>query len=154
MRLPIYGPRLRKVARTHFGWPSLRPGQFKPMRAVLRRRDALVVLPTGAGKSAIYQIPAVLLPGPTLVISPLLSLQQQRIAAHDERDDPRIRAVRISSAETPRAQQEAIEQLRAGRAEFIFITPEQLANPQRLAEVKALKPGRVASDEEHCISAW
>ncbi|GAA2705024.1 MULTISPECIES: RecQ family ATP-dependent DNA helicase [Actinoplanes] len=154
MKLPIYGPRLRKVARTHFGWPSLRPGQFKPMRAVLRRKDALVVLPTGAGKSAIYQIPAVLLPGPTVVISPLLALQQDQIAALNERNDPKIRAVRVSSAETPREQQEAIEELRAGRAEFLFITPEQLANPERLAEVRALKPGLVAVDEAHCISAW
>jgi ATP-dependent DNA helicase RecQ len=154
MKLPVYGPRLRKVARRHFGWPSLRPGQFKPMRAVLRRRDALVVLPTGAGKSAIYQIPAVLLPGPTVVISPLLALQQDQIAALNEHDDPKIRAVRVSSAETPNQQREAIEELRAGRAEFLFITPEQLMNPERLAEVKALKPGLIAIDEAHCISAW
>ncbi|GLW34775.1 RecQ family ATP-dependent DNA helicase [Actinoplanes regularis] len=154
MRLPIYGPRLRRVARAHFGWPSLRPGQFKPMRAVLRRKDALVVLPTGAGKSAIYQVPAVLLPGPTVVVSPLLALQQDQIAALNERNDPKLRAVRVSSAETPREQREAIEELRTGRAEFLFITPEQLANPERLAEVRALKPGLVAIDEAHCISAW
>ncbi|MBB4698223.1 RecQ family ATP-dependent DNA helicase [Paractinoplanes abujensis] len=154
MKLPVYGPRLRKVARQHFGWPSLRPGQFKPMRAVLRRRDALVVLPTGAGKSAIYQIPAVLLPGPTVVISPLLALQQDQIAALNERDDPKIRAVRVSSAETPAQQREAIQELREGRAEFLFITPEQLSDPERMAEVKALKPGLVAVDEAHCISAW
>ncbi|RSM60376.1 recombinase RecQ [Actinoplanes sp. ATCC 53533] len=154
MKLPIYGPRLRKVARRHFGWPSLRPGQFKPMRAVLRRRDALVVLPTGAGKSAIYQIPAVLLRGPTVVISPLLALQQDQIAALNERADPAIRAVRVSSAETPNQQREAIREIREGRAEFLFITPEQLSNPDRLAEVRALKPGLVAVDEAHCISAW
>jgi len=154
MKLPIYGPRLRKVARRHFGWPSLRPGQFKPMRAVLRRRDALVVLPTGAGKSAIYQIPAVLLSGPTVVISPLLALQQDQIAALNERADPAIRAVRVSSAETPNQQREAIREIREGRAEFLFITPEQLSNPDRLAEVRALKPGLVAVDEAHCISAW
>jgi ATP-dependent DNA helicase RecQ len=154
MKLPVYGPRLRRVARQQFGWPSLRPGQFKPMRAVLRRRDALVVLPTGAGKSAIYQIPAVLLPGPTVVISPLLALQQDQIAALNERNDPKIRAVRVSSAETPNQQREAIEEIRSGRAEFLFITPEQLSDPERLAEIKALKPGLVAIDEAHCISAW
>ena len=154
MKLPFHGPQLRKVARQQFGWPSLRPGQFKPMRAVLRRRDALVVLPTGAGKSAIYQIPAVLLPGPTVVISPLLALQQDQIAALNERDDPKIRAVRVSSAETPNQQREAIRELREGRAEFLFITPEQLSNPERLAEVRALRPGLVAVDEAHCISAW
>jgi len=154
MKLPVYGPRLRRVAREQFGWPSLRPGQFKPMRAVLRRKDALVVLPTGAGKSAIYQIPAVLLPGPTVVVSPLLALQQDQIAALNERDDPKIRAVRVSSAETPAQQREAIEEIRAGRAEFLFITPEQLSDPDRLAEVRALKPGLVAVDEAHCISEW
>ncbi len=154
MKLPVYGPRLRSVARKHFGWPSLRPGQFKPMRAVLRRRDALVVLPTGAGKSAIYQIPAVLLPGPTVVISPLLALQQDQISALNERDDQAIRAVRISSAETPKQQRAALAELRAGRAEFLFITPEQLADPERRAEVRALEPGLVAVDEAHCISAW
>src|SRR4051795_8305678 len=147
MKLPFYGHRLRKVARKHFGWSSLRPGQFKPMRAVLRRRDALVVLPTGAGKSAIYQIPAVLLPGPTVVVSPLLALQQDQIAALNERDDQAIRAVRVSSAETPSQQREAIQEIREGRAEFLFITPEQLSNPERLAEVRALRPGLVAIDE-------
>ena len=154
MKLPVYGPRLRRVARQQFGWPSLRPGQFQPMRAVLRRRDALVVLPTGAGKSAIYQIPAVLLPGPTVVISPLLALQQDQIAALNERDDPKIRAVRISSAETPNQQREAIQEIRDGRAEFLFITPEQLSDPDRTAEIRALEPGLVAVDEAHCISAW
>ncbi|MBO3742448.1 RecQ family ATP-dependent DNA helicase [Actinoplanes flavus] len=154
MQLPVYGPRLRRVARTRFGWPRLRPGQFKPMRAVLRRKDTLVVLPTGAGKSAIYQIPAVLLPGPTVVVSPLLALQQDQIAALNERGDPTIRAVRVSSAETPKEQREAVEAIRRGEAEFLFITPEQLSDPERLAEVRSLKPGLVAVDEAHCISAW
>ncbi|MEV4707445.1 ATP-dependent DNA helicase RecQ [Actinoplanes sp. NPDC049316] len=154
MKIPVYGPRLRRVARKHFGWPSLRPGQFKPMRAVLRRKDALVVLPTGAGKSAIYQIPAVLLPGPTVVISPLLALQQDQIAALNAYDDPKLRAVRVSSAETPAQQREAIREIQEGRAEFLFITPEQLSDPERLAEVRALRPGLVAIDEAHCISAW
>jgi ATP-dependent DNA helicase RecQ len=154
MKIPVYGPRLRRVARKHFGWPSLRPGQFKPMRAVLRRKDALVVLPTGAGKSAIYQIPAVLLPGPTVVISPLLALQQDQIAALNASGDPKTRAVRVSSAETPAQQREAIREIEEGRAEFLFITPEQLSDPERLAEVRALRPGLVAIDEAHCISAW
>ncbi|GAA2538625.1 RecQ family ATP-dependent DNA helicase [Winogradskya consettensis] len=154
LNIPVYGPRLRKIARKHFGWPSLRPGQFKPMRAILRRHDALVVLPTGAGKSAIYQIPAVLLPGPTVVISPLLALQQDQIAALNEYNDPKLRAVRVSSAETPAQQREAIKEIREGRAEFLFITPEQLSDPERLAEVRALRPGLVAVDEAHCISVW
>jgi ATP-dependent DNA helicase RecQ len=66
--------KLRRAARRHFGWRSLRTGQLLAMRAILRRRDVLAVLPTGAGKSAIYQVPATVLSGPTIVVSPLLAL--------------------------------------------------------------------------------
>jgi ATP-dependent DNA helicase RecQ len=154
MRLPMYAFRLRRAARRHFGWSRLRPGQLAPMRAVLKRRDALVVLPTGGGKSAIYQIPATLLPGPTVVISPLLALQQDQIAFLNAQDDPLLRAVRISSAETPNQQLEALEAVRTGAARFLFITPEQLSDPERMNQVRALRPALVAVDEAHCISVW
>jgi ATP-dependent DNA helicase RecQ len=146
--------RLRRAARRHFGWRRLRTGQLAAMRAVMKRRDALVVLPTGHGKSAVYQVPATVLPGPTVVISPLLALQQDQIAALTGRGDPRLRAVRISSAETPNQQRAALAALRAGEARFLFITPEQLGQPDRLAEVRDLRPALVAVDEAHCISAW
>ncbi|RIV37884.1 RecQ family ATP-dependent DNA helicase [Micromonospora radicis] len=154
MKLTTHSMSLRRAARSLFGWQALRPNQLAAMRAVMKRRDALVVLPTGAGKSAIYQIPASLIPGPTVVISPLLALQQDQIAALNERQRPELRAVRISSDEAPAQQAEAIAEIRDGRAEFLFITPEQLANPDRLAEVRALRPALVAIDEAHCISAW
>jgi ATP-dependent DNA helicase RecQ len=154
MRLTTHSTTLRRAAKSLFGWTALRPNQLAAMRAVMKRRDALVVLPTGAGKSAIYQIPASLIPGPTVVISPLLALQQDQIAALNERQRPELRAVRISSDETAAQQAEAIEEIRSGHAEFLFITPEALSNPDRLAEVRALKPALVAIDEAHCISAW
>ncbi len=143
--------RLRRSARRHFGWSSLRPGQLAAMRAVLRGRDALVILPTGAGKSAIYQVPATVLDGPTVVISPLLALQ------HDQRvglTGRGLGAVRVSSAESVGQQRAALEAVRDGEARFLFITPEQLAHPERLAEVRDLRPALVAVDEAHCISAW
>jgi len=143
--------RLRRAARTRFGWHRLRPAQLKAMRALLKGRDALVVLPTGGGKSAIYQVPATLLPGPTVVISPLLALQQDQLTNLNDRG---LRAVRISSAETPARQAAALKELREGAAKFLFITPEQLSAPERLAEVKALRPSLVAVDEAHCISSW
>jgi ATP-dependent DNA helicase RecQ len=146
--------RLRSAARRHFGWRRLRTGQLAAMRAVLKRRDALVVLPTGHGKSAVYQVPATLLPGPTVVISPLLALQQDQIAGLTGRGDPRLAAVRVSSAETPAQRRAAMDALRSGTARFLFITPEQLGQPDRLAEVTALRPSLVAVDEAHCISAW
>ncbi|OKI56186.1 RecQ family ATP-dependent DNA helicase [Micromonospora sp. CB01531] len=146
--------RLRRAARRHFGWQKLRPAQLRAMRALLAGRDALVVLPTGGGKSAIYQVPATLLRGPTVVISPLLALQQDQIGNLNERDDPALRAVRISSAESPGKEAAALAELRSGAATFLFITPEQLSSPERLAEVRALRPALVAVDEAHCISSW
>jgi ATP-dependent DNA helicase RecQ len=146
--------RLRRRAKSVFGWKALRPEQLRAMRAILRGRDALVVLPTGAGKSAVYQVPATLLKGPTLVISPLLALQQDQIAGLDGRASEHTRAVRISSAETPRQQEAALEALRTGAARFLFITPEQLAQPERRAQISALRPALVAVDEAHCLSSW
>ena len=146
--------RLRRTAASAFGWRTLRPVQLRAMRALMRRRDALVVLPTGAGKSAIYQIPAMLLDGPTLVISPLLALQQDQIAGLNGRAGDATRAVRISSAETPKQQQAALDAIRDGTARLLFITPEQLANAARLEQIRALRPALVAVDEAHCLSSW
>ncbi|HEX6869919.1 MAG TPA: RecQ family ATP-dependent DNA helicase [Micromonosporaceae bacterium] len=146
--------RLRRAARTTFGWRTLRPEQLRAMRAVMRRRDALVILPTGAGKSAVFQLPASLLDRPTLVISPLLALQQDQIASLNARDTEQTRAVRISSAQTPKQQQEALDEVASGRARLLFITPEQLANPTRLEQLRQLRPALVAVDEAHCLSAW
>ncbi|MEU2613482.1 RecQ family ATP-dependent DNA helicase [Micromonospora sp. NPDC007271] len=154
MNLPTHATTLRRAARNLFGWTALRPHQLAAMRAVMKRRDSLVVLPTGAGKSAIYQIPASLIPGPTVVVSPLLALQQDQIAALNERQRPELRAVRISSDENANQQAEAIEELRRRRAEFLFITPEALTSPDRAAQIRSLRPALVAVDEAHCISAW
>jgi ATP-dependent DNA helicase RecQ len=146
--------RLRRAARQFFGWRSLRDGQLAAMRSIMKGHDTLVVLPTGAGKSAVYQVPATLLPGPTVVISPLLALQQDQLASLNDRDVPQLRAVRISSAETPAQQAAALAELREGRARFLFTTPEQLADPVRAQQVSALQPSLVAVDEAHCVSAW
>ena len=123
------------------------------MRALMRGRDARVVLPTGAGKSAVYQVPALRLDGPTLVVSPLLALQQDQIAGLNGRGGP-TRAVRISSAESPQAQQRALDEVASGAARFLFVTPEQLANPDKLERLRALRPALIAVDEAHCLSTW
>jgi ATP-dependent DNA helicase RecQ len=153
MKNLVTGWRLRRTARMVFGWRTLRPAQLQAMHALMRRRDALVVLPTGAGKSAVYQVPGLLVRGPTFVISPLLALQQDQIAGLNTRIGGPA-AVRISSAETPKQQREAIEAIRSGRARFLFLTPEQLSDPERLAQLRELKPALVAVDEAHCLSAW
>ena len=146
--------RLRRRAAAVFGWRRLRPAQLEAMRALMRGRDAMVILPTGAGKSAVYQVPATLLRGPTVVISPLLALQQDQIAGLAGRGHELTRAVLVSSAESPRQQQENLAAVRSGKARFLFITPEQLASPERLAQVRELRPALVAVDEAHCLSSW
>jgi ATP-dependent DNA helicase RecQ len=145
---------LRAAARERFGWEELRPEQAVAMRALMAGRDALVVAPTGGGKSAIYQVPATLLDGPTVVVSPLLALQTDQIAGLVDRDDAALAAARLSSAESAAAQRTAIEGLRSGHVEYVFVTPEQLADPQRLAAIRDARPSLVAVDEAHCISAW
>src|SRR3978361_1594819 len=131
MKSPLTSLRLRRAARTLFGWKTLPPRHLDAMRAILRGHDVLAVMPTGAGKSALYQVPATQLPGPTVVVSPLLALQQDQIAGLTERRDPRLAGVRVSSVETPGQQRAALEALRSGVARFLFITPEQLGQPAR-----------------------
>ncbi|GAA1787646.1 ATP-dependent DNA helicase RecQ [Planosporangium flavigriseum] len=145
---------LRAAARERFGWDELRPEQAIAMHALMAGRDALVVAPTGGGKSAIYQVPATLLPGPTVVVSPLLALQTDQIAGLAERGDDALAAVRLSSAEGATAQRAALERLQSGQVEYVFVTPEQLADPEKLAAIRAARPSLIAVDEAHCISAW
>jgi len=144
---------IRRTLREIFGHETLRPGQAEATQAVLDGHDVLLVLPTGAGKSLAYQLPAVLVDGPTIVISPLLALQRDQVL-HLEDGGERTQARRISSAETKRERAEAIAQAAAGEIEFLFMSPEQLANTEVLAEVAALEPSLVAVDEAHCVSSW
>jgi ATP-dependent DNA helicase RecQ len=146
--------RLRRAAKKFFGWPTLRPGQLPAMKTIASGRDAVVVLPTGAGKSAVYQVPASIAAGPTIVISPLLALQHDQVASLNARGVAELAAVRISSVQTPKQQADALQQIRDGRARLLFITPEQLASPQRVEQLRALKPALVAVDEAHCVSSW
>jgi ATP-dependent DNA helicase RecQ len=121
------------------------------MQALLDGRDVLAVMPTGSGKSAIYQVPAVLRAGPTVVVSPLLALQHdqaQSLAATGEL------AVQVNGS-VPRADHaDALEDASTGAAEFVFVTPEQLADEQVLAALADGRPSLVAVDEAHCVSSW
>ncbi|MDX6365389.1 MAG: ATP-dependent helicase RecQ [Nocardioidaceae bacterium] len=144
--------RLREVADDLFGLDELRPAQIEATTAVLDGRDVLLILPTGAGKSLAYQLPAVLINGPTVVISPLLALQRDQIDRLEARGE-QTRAVRLSSAETSAQRAQALAEVADG-AEFLFLAPEQLANVDVLERVADLKPTLVAVDEAHCVSTW
>jgi RecQ family ATP-dependent DNA helicase len=144
--------RIQRTAREIFEWQELRPGQNEAMRHLLRGRDVLVVMPTGSGKSATYQVPAQLLDGPTIVISPLIALQRDQMLSLAERNAGG--AVVVNSAQGARSSANSLEQIRAGKAEYIFLAPEQLAKPEIVDQLVAARPSLIAVDEAHCVSAW
>jgi ATP-dependent DNA helicase RecQ len=113
---------LRRLAEERFGRPRLRDDQIEAMEAVMSGRDVLAVLPTGAGKSAIYQVPALLLNGPTVVVSPLIALQHDQIDGIDENRVPE--AVALNSAQSDEEYRRAWQAVRDGTAEYLFLSPE------------------------------
>ncbi|OKH66113.1 ATP-dependent DNA helicase RecQ [Mycobacterium sp. SWH-M5] len=143
---------LEDVAAEVFGWRSLRPEQLTAMSGILDGRDVLAVMPTGSGKSAIYQVPAVLLSGPVLVVSPLIALQFDQIAQLEHSEAPQ--AVAINSRQKAAALDRAWAAVRDGQARYIFLGPEQLARDDVLAELADARPALVVVDEAHCVSAW
>lgn len=145
-------PDPRRTAHERFGIETFRPGQEEAIRAVLAGRDVLAVMPSGYGKSAIYQIPAVLLPGPTVVVSPLIALQRDQ-AAHLRLRDVGGAAV-VNSAVAFDERNEAFSELEGGRLEFIFLAPEQLRRADVMAHLRSARPSLWVVDEAHCISEW
>ncbi|MDQ4068186.1 MAG: RecQ family ATP-dependent DNA helicase, partial [Actinomycetota bacterium] len=142
---------MRTLARNTFGFDQLRPGQEDAIRAAAEGRDTLAVLPTGAGKSAIYQLAALLIPGPTVVVSPLIALQRDQVQALLANG---VDAAEANSQVRAADRREAFEDFGSGDLEFLFLAPEQLANPEVLDEVAAAKPSLLVVDEAHCISSW
>lgn len=116
---------IRRLARERFGLDRLRPGQLEAVESVLGGRDTLAVVSTGYGKSASYQLAALLMPGPTVVISPLISLQRDQVGALEE--DLPGEASALNAAVTERQREERLDELAADELEFLFLAPEQLA---------------------------
>jgi ATP-dependent DNA helicase RecQ len=146
------GDRIERVAREAFGFEALRPGQREAIEAVLAGRDTLAVMSTGSGKSAIYQIAGLLAPGATVVVSPLIALQRDQVGDLAERAAGGAAQLnsKISSSERDRA----LAELAEDALEFLFLAPEQLANPEVLGEIAAARPSLLVVDEAHCISEW
>jgi ATP-dependent DNA helicase RecQ len=141
----------RRVARETFGFRGLRGGQDVALRAILDGRDTLAVMPTGFGKSAIYQIAGALVPGPTLVVSPLIALQRDQVDALHELG---FAAAQLNSSVPEAERQEALDALADGALEFLFLAPEQLGNDESLGAVMTTEPSLFVVDEAHCISEW
>ena len=144
--------RVAEEARAGLGIDALRPGQAEAAASVLAGRDTLLVMPTGSGKSAVYQIAASLVPGSTVVVSPLIALQQDQVEALDQADVGPAAAANSTMGAGRR--REVFGQLRRGSLEFLFVAPEQLANDETRAELLAAQPSLFVVDEAHCISEW
>ncbi|TQM03138.1 RecQ family ATP-dependent DNA helicase [Pseudonocardia kunmingensis] len=143
---------LSRIAADSFGWSHLRPEQIDAMEHAVHGRDVLAVLPTGSGKSAIYQVPALLRDGPTVVVSPLVALQHDQREGLAESGAPD--AVAVNSVQRPGENRAAWEALDDGSAEYVFLAPEQLANDEVVERIREAGPGLFVVDEAHCVSEW
>ena len=144
--------RIREVARERLGHDTLRPGQLEAVTAVLDGRDTLAVMSTGSGKSAIYQIAGLLLDGPTIVVSPLISLQEDQMDA--VAGVPGGGAATLNSTLSHGERERVLEGLTDGSIEFVLLAPEQLANDEVAHRLAAANPSLLVVDEAHCVSQW
>jgi ATP-dependent DNA helicase RecQ len=145
---------LTKMKRTLsdvFGLEELRPGQAEVMRSVLEGQNTLAIMPTGAGKSLCYQLPALHLPGTTIIISPLISLMKDQV---DKLEDAGLGAAQINSALTTSEHEENLSQIEEERSEFVFTTPERFTDAEFLKTLRGKRIDFVVIDEAHCISEW
>ncbi|MBC5582229.1 DNA helicase RecQ [Anaerofilum sp. BX8] len=134
-----------------FGYPQFRPGQEPLIDSLLSGRDAVGIMPTGAGKSICYQLPALLLPGITVVVSPLISLMKDQVSALVQAG---VRAAYINSSLTESQCRKAMENARGGMYKIIYVAPERLLTPGFLALGQFQAINMVCVDEAHCVSQW
>ncbi len=142
---------LTRQLSERFGFATFRPGQEAVIRAVLAGRDAMAVMPTGQGKSLCYQLPATLLPGLTLVISPLIALMQDQVTAMKQR---KIAAAAFHSSLTGIEKNRVIQELRERRLQLLYVAPERMQHEGFLRLLRSLWVSLLVVDEAHCISQW
>src|SRR5579883_2164540 len=143
---------LRRIAREKMRYNTLRPGQEAAIQALLDGHDTLAVMPTGSGKSFIYQAASLLINGPTVIISPLIALQRDQVEAIEEQNMGEVALLNstLSAAEW----EQTFTDLKKGKLEFLFLTPEQFGNEETLRRVREARPALFVVDEAHCISEW
>jgi ATP-dependent DNA helicase RecQ len=140
---------IEAAAEAELGHDHLRPGQLEGIEAALEGRDALVVMATGSGKSAIYQLAGYFRDGPTVVVSPLIALQRDQVAQAEGGA-----AVELNSTLSQSAREEVFRGLESGATEFVLLAPEQLTAQDTLERLRATKPSLFVVDEAHCVSQW
>ena len=143
---------LKKALQQEFGFAEFRPGQLELIQAVLSGRDALGVLPTGAGKSLIYQLPAMMMPGVTVVVSPLIALMKDQVDAFNRRGNRR--AVALHSNQSAEDARKALAQVHSGEAALLYVAPERFEFAGFRERALTLKPKLFVIDEAHCVNQW
>src|SRR3954453_9959574 len=144
-------PEVHRELRTTFGFEQLRPGQAEVIRSVLSCEDTLAIMPTGAGKSLCYQLPALHLEGTTIIVSPLISLMKDQV---DKLQARGIEALQVNSSVTASEEASALEEIEREGSDFVFTTPERLTDPEFLLTLRETTIDFVVIDEAHCISQW
>ncbi|MCA9704608.1 MAG: RecQ family ATP-dependent DNA helicase [Myxococcales bacterium] len=145
-------PDLLHALRERFGFDAFRPGQREALEALWRQRRLLCIQPTGHGKSLLYQLPATLLPGMTVVISPLLALMRDQVG--QLRDRFGVAAASINSDQTEEENDQVVAAARAGRLRILFVAPEKLDDLTHFRLLLSLPVSLLVVDEAHCISTW
>ena len=149
--MAISTARVRKTLKDVFGLDDFRAGQEAVVRSALDGRNTLAIMPTGAGKSLCYQLPAVLLPGTTVIISPLIALMKDQC---DKLVELGLPASQVNSAQTAQETKDAVADIADERHEFAITTPERFTQPEFLDTLGGVKIDLVVVDEAHCISQW
>jgi ATP-dependent DNA helicase RecQ len=142
---------LRETLKTRFGHASFRPGQEAIVDDVAAGRDVVAVMPTGAGKSLCYQLPALTIEGVTLVVSPLISLMKDQVDALCALDIP---AAYVNSTQTPAEQRHVLELARKGELRLLYVAPERFRFEGAMSALQQLNVTRFVVDEAHCVSQW
>jgi len=142
---------LLELLKIHYGFENFRPGQEKAIDSVLAGLNTIVIMPTGGGKSLIYQLPAMVLEGVTIVISPLIALMKDQV---DSLNVLGIPAVAINSSLSPDETSARLEDVKNGRYKLLYIAPERFYNQEFNNALKEIKVSLFAIDEAHCISQW
>lgn len=140
-----------EILKEYFGYDFFREGQESVINAIMEGRDVLAVMPTGAGKSICYQVPALMLPGVTVVVSPLISLMQDQVKALNEAG---IHAAYINSSLSDRQISMALEAAANGRYKIVYVAPERLESGEFIRFATCADISMVTVDEAHCISQW
>ena len=142
---------LEAALGSHFCYDGFRPGQRQVVEALLEGRDCLAVLPTGAGKSLCYQLPAILLDGLTLVVSPLIALMKDQVDVLVKRG---IAAARLDSTLTAAEVSAVYDGVLNGTLKLLYVAPERFVGETFVAKIKRANISLLAIDEAHCISEW